>query len=110
MNYVPAAGDLVWLHFDPQAGHEQAGLRPALVLTPERYNRNSGFVICCPSTTRIKGYAFEYPLGGEPPSVLLTDQARSMDWRARGARRKGRVSEADLEQVRAIVAALIQAK
>ena len=67
-------------------------------------------MICCPSTTRIEGYAFEYPLEGEPPSVLLIDQARSMDWRARGARREGRVSTADLERVQAIVCALIHAQ
>jgi mRNA interferase MazF len=57
--YVPDAGDVVWLHFDPQAGHEQAGHRPALVLSPARYNGARGMMICCPMTSKIKGYPFE---------------------------------------------------
>ena len=57
--YVPAPGDVVWLEFDPQAGHEQAGHRPALVLSPARYNAARGMMICCPMTSRIKGYVFE---------------------------------------------------
>ena len=105
--YVPEAGDVVWLQFDPQAGHEQAGHRPAVVLTPASYNRLSGMMICCPTTTRIKGYPFEVAIAGHPPSVVLADQAKSQDWRARQVRRKSRVSAGELAEVRAKLRALI---
>ena len=105
--YVPEAGDIVWLQFDPQAGREQAGHRPAVVLTPASYNRLSGMMICCPTTTRIKGYPFEVAISGSPPSVALADQAKSQDWGARQARRKGRVSAGELAAVRAKLRVLI---
>ncbi len=105
--YVPDAGDVVWLQFDPQAGHEQAGHRPAVVLSPASYNRRAGMIVCCPTTTRIKGYPFEVALAGNPPSVVLADQVKSQDWRARNAIRKGRVSAAELAEVRAKLIALI---
>lgn len=105
--YVPEAGDIVWLQFDPQAGREQAGHRPAVVLSPAGYNRLSGMMICCPTTTRIKGYPFEVALSGSPPSVVLADQAKSQDWGARQARRKGRVSAGELAEVRAKLRTLI---
>ena len=106
-SYVPEAGDIVWLQFDPQAGHEQAGHRPAVVLSPASYNGRAGMIVCCPTTTRIKGYPFEVALSGTPPSVVLADQVRSQDWRARRATRKGRVSTAELAEVRAKLTALI---
>ncbi len=105
--YVPDAGDIVWLQFDPQAGHEQAGHRPAVVLSPASYNRRAGMILCCPTTTRIKGYPFEVALAGNPPSVVLADQVKSQDWRARNATRKGRVSGAELAEVRAKLIALL---
>lgn len=105
--YVPEAGDVVWLQFDPQAGHEQAGHRPAVVLTPASYNRLSGMMICCPTAARIKGYPFEVAIAGSPPSVVLADQAKSQDWGARQAKRKGRVSAGELAEVRAKLRALI---
>jgi mRNA interferase MazF len=105
--YVPDAGDVVWLEFDPQAGHEQAGHRPAVVLSPASYNGRAGMIVCCPTTTRIKGYPFEVALAGTPPSVVLADQVKSQDWRARKATRKGRVSSAELAEVRAKLVALI---
>jgi mRNA interferase MazF len=105
--YIPDAGDIVWLQFDPQAGHEQAGRLPALVLSPASYNGRAGMMICCPTTTRIKGYPFEVALAGVPPSVVLADQVKSQDWRARKAARKGRVSAAELAEVRAKLVALI---
>ena len=105
--YVPDAGDIVWLEFDPQAGHEQAGRRPALVLSPAAYNGKTSLMICCPLTTRIKGYPFEVAIGGRPESVVLADQVKSLDWRARRATRKGRVSAAELEEVRAKLRALV---
>ena len=105
--YVPDAGDIVWLQFEPQAGHEQAGHRPAVVLSPASYNRRAGMILCCPTTTRIKCYPFEVALAGNPPSVVLADQVKSQDWRARKATRKGRVSGAELAEVRAKLIALI---
>ena len=103
----PDAGDIVWLNFTPQAGREQAGHRPALVLSPAAYNDRAGLIICCPLTTRIKGYPFEVPLEGDRPSVVLADQVKSFDWRARKAVRKGKASPAELADVRAKITALI---
>jgi mRNA interferase MazF len=105
--YVPEAGDIVWLEFDPQAGHEQAGHRPALVLSPARYNGVRGMMVCCPMTSRIKGYPFEVVVSADPPSVVLADQVKSLDWRARRASRKGKVPDAVLAEARAKIVALI---
>jgi mRNA interferase MazF len=105
--WVPDAGDIVWLEFDPQAGHEQAGDRPALVLSPASYNGRTGLLICCPRTTRIKAYPFEVPIAGEIPSAVLADQVKSLDWRARKAKRKGRVNPSQLTEIRAKLQALI---
>ena len=107
MAYVPNAGDLVWLHFDPQAGHEQAGHRPALVLTPARYNGLRGMMICCPMTSRIKNYPFEVVVTHDPPSAVLADQVKSLDWRARKAERKGKVDAHVLAEVQAKIRALL---
>ncbi|EKN3395736.1 endoribonuclease MazF [Yersinia enterocolitica] len=106
-NYVPEAGDIVWLDFDPQAGHEQAGHRPALVLSPALYNEKVGLMLCCPMTTQIKGYPFEVLIAGTKPSAVLSDQIKSLDWRKRKATRKGRVSALELAEVRAKSKALI---
>ena len=103
----PDSGDIVWLQFDPQAGHEQAGHRPALVLSPARYNQARGMMICCPLTSRIKGYPFEVVISEEPPSAVLADQVKSLDWRARKAARKGKVPPAVLADVQAKIRALI---
>ncbi len=105
--YVPDSGDIVWLQFDPQAGHEQAGHRPALVLSPARYNRARGMMICCPMTSRIKGYPFEVVVSEDPPSAVLADQIKSLDWRARMAVRKGKASQAVLVDVQAKLRALL---
>jgi len=85
--YVPARGDAVWLTFTPQAGHEQAGRRPALVLSPVSYNRKVGLAILCPITSQVKGYPFEVatPPGSRINGVILADQVKSLDWRARSA-------------------------
>ncbi|HXA39250.1 MAG TPA: endoribonuclease MazF [Phenylobacterium sp.] len=107
-DYVPDAGDIVWLQFDPQAGHEQAGHRPALVLSPARYNGLRGMMICCPMMSGIKGYVFEVVVAEAPPSVVLADQLKSLDWRARGAVRKGAVSPQILAEVRAKIKALLR--
>jgi mRNA interferase MazF len=87
MAYVPEQGHAVWLTFDPQAGHEQAGRRPAVVLTSAAYNRKVGLVLACPVTTRVKGFPFEValPQGLPVSGVALSDQVKSADWRARQA-------------------------
>jgi mRNA interferase MazF len=105
--YVPEAGDIVWLNFTPQAGHEQAGHRPALVLSPQVYNDKTSLMICCPMTTQIKNYPFEVLISGTPASVVLADQVKSLDWRVRKAARKGVVSAEELADVRAKILALI---
>jgi mRNA interferase MazF len=105
--YVPDAGDIVWLNFTPQAGHEQAGHRPALVLSPAAYNGKTSLMICCPLTTQVKNYPFEVLIGGTPPNAVLADQVSSVDWRSRSAKSKGRVSPEQLAEVRAKIRALI---
>jgi mRNA interferase MazF len=105
--YVPDAGDIVWLHFDPQAGHEQAGRRPALVLTPARYNGARGMALFCPMTTKIKGYVFEVIVSQRPPSAVLADQIRSLDWRARRVVPKGAAEPRVLAEVRAKIKVLL---
>jgi len=105
--YVPDSGDIVWLQFDPRAGHEQAGHRPALVLSPARYNQARGMLICCPMTSRIKGYPFEVVVSEDPPSAVLADQVKSLDWRARKAAHKGKAPPAVLAEVQAKIRALL---
>jgi mRNA interferase MazF len=108
VSYVPHAGDIVWLNFSPQAGHEQAGHRPALVLSPASYNEKRGLMLCCPMTTKSAGYPFEVAIAaGARKGVVLSDQIKSLDWRARNARRKSIVSGEELAEVRAKIAALI---
>jgi len=104
---APDAGDIVWLNFTPDAGHEQASHRPAMVLSPAAYNDKTGLMICCPLTTSIKGYPFEVQLERDRPCVVLADQVKSFDWRAREAVRKGKVSVSELADVRAKIGALI---
>ena len=105
--FVLDAGDIVWLQFDPQADHEQAGHRPALVLRPAAYNGKTGLMLCCPMTSRIKGYPFEVVVSEEPPGAVLADQVKSLDWRARKATGRGKVSPAVLADVQAKIRALI---
>jgi len=87
MSYVPKRGDTIWINFNPQAGHEQAGRRPAVVLSPQSYNGKVGLCLLCPITNRVKGYPFEVliPAGLEVTGVILSDQAKSLDWRVRNA-------------------------
>ncbi len=88
-SHIPDRGDVVWIMLAPQAGHEQAGRRPALVLSPAAYNRKVGLALMCPITSRIKGYPFEVilPAGLPVTGVVLSDQVKSLDWRARPAER-----------------------
>jgi mRNA interferase MazF len=95
--YVPDRGDVVWLDFNPQAGHEQAGRRPALVLSPAVYNGKTSLMVCCPVTNQAKGYPFEVPVapaaaGTKLGGVILADQLRCLDWRQRNAARIGAVT------------------
>lgn len=87
--YIPDRGDIVWLHFSPQAGHEQSGRRPALVISPREYNRKVGLAWFCPVTSQIKDYPFEVqlPSGLKAEGAVLCDQIKSLDWRARKAKR-----------------------
>jgi mRNA interferase MazF len=84
-DYTPRRGDVVWINLNPQAGHEQAGRRPAVVLSPEKYNRKTGLALFCPVTSRVKGYPFEIPLPDKLPvkGVILSDEVKSLDWRVR---------------------------
>ena len=106
--YVPDSGDIVWLEFDPQAGHEQAGHRPALVISPASYNDKTSLMVCCPLTTKIKGHPFEVltDVSGVAGAVL-SDQVKSLDWRARKTKKKGSVSASVMQHVRAKIKALL---
>lgn len=85
--YVPERGDLVWLQFDPQVGHEQAGRRPALTISPKAYNEKVGLAIFCPVTSHQKGYPFEVKIGEQKiQGVILADQVKSLDWKKREAK------------------------
>ena len=99
--YVPNRGDIVWMSFTPQAGHEQAGHRPALVVSPREYNAVTSLALCCPITSQVKGYPFEVNLPTASPitGVVLADQIESLDWRSRGARFECRSSNAVLSEV-----------
>ena len=107
--YVPDRGDLVWLDFSPQAGHEQAGHRPGLVLSPAFYNGVAGLAIVCPITSKAKGYPFEVPLPRTSPvrGVVLADQATCVDWHSRNIRRVGAATSDVLREAQKNVGKLI---
>ncbi len=107
--YVPDAGEFVWLTFDPQAGHEQAGRRPALIVSPKVYNQKAGLAIACPISTRIKGYPFEVPIpaGCRVSGVVLSDQVKSLDWKERRTEPAGKAPVAVVEDVLARLAPLL---
>lgn len=107
--YVPDRGDIVWLQFDPHAGHEHAGRRPAFVVSPRAYNRKVGLALFCPVTSRVKGYPFEVPLpaGSKARGAVLSDQPKSLDWRVRKAERFDRASEEVVLEVTARILALV---
>lgn len=109
VKYVPERGDLVWIDFEPQTGHEQAGHRPALVLSPAEYNAATGLAILCPVTSRVKRYPFEVAVVGvRVKGIVLADQVKSVDWGARNARFAERATGV-ADKVAGIVAALISA-
>ena len=107
--YTPQRGDVVWLSFSPQAGHEHAGRRPGLVLSPAKYNGKVGLMLACPITSRAKGYPFEVeiPIGAGVSGVILSDQLRSLDWRERRAEYAGKVDAGTLDNVRAKLDAVL---
>lgn len=107
--YVPDTGEVVWLEFDPQAGHEQAGHRPALVISPAIYNAKTGLMVCCPITTKIKGHPFEVvtEIDGVPCAVL-SDQVKSLNWKIRRAKKKAIVATEVMLHVKAKMKALLQ--
>jgi mRNA interferase MazF len=107
--HAPGRGDIVWLLFDPQAGHEQAGHRPALVVSPRAYNAKVGLALFCPITSRVKGYPFEVQL---PPNLevsgaVLTDQLKSLDWRTRKAKHITTVPEETMDEILAKILTLL---
>ena len=108
-SYVPEAGDVVWLEFDPQAGHEQAGHRPALVISPANYNGKTVLMVCCPMSTKIKGHPFEVVTEVDGiKCAVLSDQVKSLDWKTPRARKKATVSTEVMLHVRAKMKALLQ--
>ncbi len=107
-NYVPEAGDVVMMDFDPQVGREQAKRRPALVITDQRYNRASGLAVVCPLTSKRKTYPFALPITlDEIDGAVLVDQLKSLDWSQRNARFRSKAESALLLKVRQYIAALL---
>ncbi len=109
-SYEPERGDLIWLDFNPQTGREQRGRRPALVLSPLRYNAKVGLALLCPVTSRVKGYPFEVavPVGLPISGVVLADQVKSLDWRSRSAEFVCKLPRADMDDVLAKLEALLK--
>jgi len=107
--YVPSRGDIVWLQFNPRAGHEQAGHRPALVVSPRAYNRKVGLALLCPITSNIKGYPFEVVLstGLKTTGAVLCDQLKSLDWRVRQAKKSDAVPQELMDEVVARILPLL---
>lgn len=107
--YVPRRGDVVWLDLVPQAGHEQAGRRPAVVLSPQAYNQKVGLALLCPITSHVKEYPFEVtlPAGGKVTGVILADQIKSLDWNARRAKFISALPMEVIEEVLAKVRVLL---
>jgi mRNA interferase MazF len=109
MAYVPDRGDIVWLNFTPQAEHEQAGHRPALVLSPASCNGKTSLMLCCPITTQIKRYPFEVEISDVSAvrGAILADQVRSLDWKVRQAKKKSKASNEIVEATLALTRTLI---
>lgn len=108
--YVPDRGDVVWCDFSPRVGREQSGVRPAIVVSPIKYNSLTGLAICCPITSKVKGYGFEVELSesSQIQGVVLADHIKSLDWRVRSLRFIERASEATISDVIAKSITLLQ--
>ena len=99
-NYIPERGDIVWLDFTPQAGHEQQGKRPAVVLSPQAYNQKSGLALFCPITTKQKGYPFEVRIAtGKINGVVLSDQIKSLDWLQRSTEFIEKATDEEMNEI-----------
>lgn len=105
---APDRGDVVWLNFTPQSGHEQAGKRPALVLSPRSYNEKVGLAIFCFVTSQVKGYPFEVLLNGKIKGAVLSDQIRSLDWVARNSKYIEKAAPGVVAEVLSRVQTLLQ--
>lgn len=107
-DYIPERGDIVWLDLNPVRGHEQGGRRPAIVVSPGKYNVRSGLMLACPVTSQMKGYPFEIEFKTKSvQGVILADQIRSIDWTQRRVEKTGTVSETVLTEVQRYVKKLI---
>lgn len=108
-SYAPERGDVDWLQFDPRVAHEQAGMRPALVISPRAYNKKVGLALFCPVTSQVKGYPFEVllPTGLAVHGAVLSDQIKCLDWRVRRAKFACSVPPAVLNEVVARLLALV---
>ena len=99
-NYIPKRGDIVWLNFTPQLGHEQQGKRPAVVISPQIYNEKVGLALFCPITTKQKGYPFEVKIeSGKINGVVLSDQIKSLDWQQRDVKFISKITDKDLLEI-----------
>lgn len=107
MAYIPDCGDIVWIDFDPVLGHEQGGHRPALVISPQAYNKTVGLMLCCPMTTKIKGYPFEVEITGKTKNVALSDQITCVDWKARKIAFKGKAVTNEIDLVKSKLKTLL---
>jgi mRNA interferase MazF len=112
VSYRPARGDLVWMEFDPQSGREQAGTRPAIVLSSAQYNSRARLAVICPITSQVKGYPFEVPLPDGLPikGVVLADQVRSLDWHTRRARFIAKAPAETVDTVTGYATGIVQGK
>jgi mRNA interferase MazF len=110
IQYVPARGDVVWMNFSPQAGHEQAGRRPALVLSPKNYNLATGRFIVCPVTSQVKGYPFEHRLPDDCviSGVVLVDNVKNQDWKERNAEFVDNLPSANIDPICDMIESLIR--
>jgi len=104
--YIPDIGDVVWINCDPSAGNEHKGHRPAVILSPKEYNKLTHLCICCPMTTKVKGYPFEVVIDNK--SAVLTDQVKSLDWVVRKAKLKGKLSLDQIDDVKHKLGILLQ--
>ncbi len=106
-NYLPNTGDIIRVHFDQTAGGTGQDYKPAVILSPEAYNKKTGLVVCCAITSDSKGYPFEVALDTDPPSAALADQVKSLDWTNTKITAHGRINSSQLAEIRAKLQALI---
>lgn len=108
-SYAPDRGEVIWLTFDPQSGHEQSGRRPAVVLSPRAYNARTSLALLCPVTSSVKGYPFEVeiPDGLAIAGVILADQVRNLDWKSRRASMICELPRATIDEVLGKLEALL---